>query len=91
MKNENREYHVRKHASQKVPGPPFFRGPPLFDQAPPFKENFPGPVPSALPNFGQPPPFKRGGAGTMAMIPLRSKMLTNHCQHGEYCSCYLFC
>ena len=39
---------MRKHVSQKVPGPP------LFDQAPPFKENLPGPVPSAHPNFGQP-------------------------------------
>ena len=53
---------MRKHVSQKVPAHPFFGRPPLFDQAPPFKENVPGPVPSAHPNFGQPPPLLKGGA-----------------------------
>ena len=46
-----------KILGEKVPGPPFFESPPLFGLAPPFKQNFPAPVPSVHPNFGQPPPL----------------------------------
>ena len=41
--------------------PPLFWKPPLFGLAPPFKQNFPAPVPLVHPNFGQPPPLLKGG------------------------------
>ena len=58
---------MKKILDEEVPGPPFLKGPhPFWSCPPPFKQNFPGPMPLAHPNFGQAPPFKRGGARNFA-------------------------